>query len=110
MIDFAMPISTKAYLKTNQSLDKTFGVRTSYIKINEDTEGFLPLNSRCSYPWDHPEYKVGDGFFVPRSEEDVRKGKGRPGVPQQCGGRIWRTHAQYHEPSEQYGYRVIRIK
>ena len=94
----------------NHRLSETFGMtRPDYFKISSDSPGFLPLNSKCFYPWDHPGYGVGDGFFVPRTESDVRAGKGRPGVPQQCGGRKWRTHAQYHEPSKQYGYKVIRV-
>ena len=90
---------------------KTKPPALSFVKIPKGSPGFLPLNSKSSYPWTDKEYGVGDSFWVKRTEEQVTDGKGRPNVPRSetVGGRVWRTSAAYHEGTKQYGYRVTRV-
>tara|TARA_R100001510_G_C7557462_1_gene138814 strand:+ start:303 stop:608 length:306 start_codon:yes stop_codon:yes gene_type:complete len=90
---------------------KTKPLAPSFVKIPKGAPGFLPLNSKSLYPWSDREYGVGDSFWVKRTEEQATSGKKRPNVPSpgSVGGRVWRTSAEYHEPSKEYGYRVTRV-
>lgn len=83
----------------------------SKMSAHEVSES-VPLStggSKARYPW--YEYNVGESFFVPMSQEDLKKGKCRPGPPKgvKDSGRIWETKSIYNSVRKQYGYKVTRI-
>ncbi|QPB08322.1 hypothetical protein [Synechococcus phage S-H9-2] len=63
------------------------------------------------YPWFDPTIKVGSGFFIERSIQDINQDKGRPSIPtkslEQYGIR-YRTYKG--EFNGRYGYYCERVK
>ena len=106
---------------TFDAIDKSLNIFGESIPFGNQCERMSPeeikasesisrRGSSLSYPW--LNYDVGEAFFKPTSEEDLRKDKGRPTVPLslKSQGHKWRITRIKNHVRKRHGYMCLRLK
>jgi hypothetical protein len=64
----------------------------------------------CKYPWYDKSISVGQGFHVPRTQEDVDADRGRPTVPTKQLEKLGMKYRTYKaKKNGVYGYMCERV-
>ena len=100
-----------------EEINETLDVEQKYVRIKPSHRSrCFPLSTgnrgKGIYPWTDTSYKVGDAFFKPMSQEEVKQNRGRPSPSPSAKklGFYWKTIGIYHEVLKQYGYMMTRVE